>query len=414
MPVSWKNGIDPSEVISRINGAIAFNDEGRVVFQGFEFREYQAVLLGMIEFHSDLPDMERRSFIMESLFEIGNAGVIDTQSVIRVLDRLEREYFRRKLERYVLRSSLSVGRSVSYPRIHLGRTQIIFDQNPNTIFSRTSVGLIHNADHSIFGDLPMNYHAVRVHISTRSHSQAAYQGLDNLDLIRGIWNWFYNRQQSFRMSFGGRPKPVNRIILGPIHTLHYPSGQLATDSTYWYEPNYLGPVDLLDTTNTVGPMYENMDRVLLALRNCPYGDRIRNAIIRYARALDERLWNNGFLRLWSVLEILTDTQLDRYAVTIRRASYVFRDRDYQYQVLEQLRRYRNGAVHDDRTNQEIEAYIYQLKNVVEALLTFHLFNSFDFASFSEACEFLHLPYQESDLERRARLTQMAMRYRGFG
>ena len=68
-----------------------------------------------------------------------------------------------------------------------------------------------------------------------------------------------------------------------------------------------------------------------------------------------------------MLEYLTHTAKDNYDVTVRRAAYVFADRDYQLQVLNVLRDHRNQTVHASASTEEIETYLYQLKSCVEAL-----------------------------------------------
>ena len=51
------------------------------------------------------------------------------------------------------------------------------------------------------------------------------------------------------------------------------------------------------------------------------------------------------LRLWATLEKLTDTE-ESYKATIKRASFLFEDRDYCQQVLRHLKDYRNRFVHE--------------------------------------------------------------------
>ena len=55
-----------------------------------------------------------------------------------------------------------------------------------------------------------------------------------MDLLRGMWNL---RLNSAARSSSGKRKPVNVLQLGPLHSLHEPNGELATDR-YWYDANY--------------------------------------------------------------------------------------------------------------------------------------------------------------------------------
>ena len=123
-------------------------------------------------------------------------------------------------------------------RIYIGRTQIIFENQLPNQFIREAMELRGKAENILYANPPNNYMAVRVHLSAKSHGEAAYKALDAVDLIRGIWNLYENRRHYTRWSIG-KPLPVNKVILGPYHLLHYPNGKLASKSRWWYEQSYL-------------------------------------------------------------------------------------------------------------------------------------------------------------------------------
>jgi len=228
-----------------------------------------------------------------------------------------------------------------------------------------------------------------VSVVARSPFEAAEKALDRLDFIRGIWNLWINRGESIRISSGKRI-PVNNILLGPIHTLHNRDGKLATES-WWYEPQYQGVIKPFNDKSKINNMCKYMTNFRRLLKKSNYASDIIQAVLRYVRALDYRDWDVSFLRLWSVLEFLTGTLSDRYEVTIRRASYMFSNREYNRQILSHLRDYRNKSVHAGSESSEIELLMYQLKNYVEVLLAFHVRNKFKFSSIADAAEFLDLP-----------------------
>jgi hypothetical protein len=125
-----------------------------------------------------------------------------------------------------------------------------------------------------------------------------------------------------------------------------------------------------------------------------------------------RDWEGAFLKLWSVLELLTNSCRDNNIVTARRTAYIYDDRDFALQVLKHLRDYRNRSVHADIDNTAIEIYVYQLKSFVEALLGFHLGSSYGFESMEEAARFLELPSDRDAIETRIRMLQYAQRFHG--
>ena len=410
MAVSWNNQYNPDQLAQLIEENKTSDSSGRVQFSSFRFTEYEVLLYSMLEFSETVPEVDARRIVRQAIFKAAEKGSVTANSLLAQVNRLEREYSKRSLERYVLLTSLSLSQFASLPRCRFGNTVIIFESNPPLRYQRAALDLAARAKHTLFADLPADYLSVRVHVSARSEFHAAGLALDTLDLVRGIWNWFYNRRQFIRAS-SGRRSPVNRIILGPLHTLHRLNGDLATE-TWWYEIGYCDAVRIHGSSEDVESMYRFLKDVRNHLAQCKYRLVVEEAIIRYARALDLHDWEAAFLKLWSVLELLTNSSRQSNEVTARRTAFIFDDRKYAHQVLKHLRDYRNRFVHADASDSRIETCLYQIKNFVEALLSFHLGNSYGFKSIEEAARFLDLPSDRIALESRLRMLKYAQRYHG--
>ena len=150
------------------------------------------------------------------------------------------------------------------------------------------------------------------------------------------------------------------------------------------------------------------------LKRINYPNDIISAILRYTRALDLTNWEDAFLRLWSVLEHLTATgPNDNYALTIRRAAFIYGGDEYARQVLTHLKDYRNRAVHAGSENHEIQAFMYQLKRFVESLLEFHLGNKFGFTSLKEVATILDLPCSRDELCKKKEALMYAEKFLGY-
>ena len=100
-----------------------------------------------------------------------------------------------------------------------------------------------------------------------------------------------------------------------------------------------------------------------------------------------------------------------YKTAIRRAVFLYGDTQQKQQILFNLKDFRNGLVHRGFQSNEIETMLYQLKMFVEDLINFHLHNSFRFSSLQEACQFLDLPIEPKDLDKKIKSLQAAKRYR---
>jgi hypothetical protein len=395
MSVTWNNKeYQPEKVVEKI--ASVRKKNGSLGWDRFEFA---ALLYSMLDFSNDIPEIDARGLVTRALLNSDAKAVITSKSIIAEINRLEREYSSLPVEKYVLVSSISINPSWVPKRIRLGSALVIFEKSLPTKFHKESETQLSLAQLTLFADRPTNYLRVRVCVSAKSIHHAAEQALETLDFIRGIWNWILNRSRpSRRIIFAGKPQPVNSVILGPLHTLHTPDGKLVPSDVWWYEPSYLGEVKLFTPNqNDIERINQAFNVVRKAFKKHKYPEVVHDAIIRYTRALDERDYTTAYLKLWSILELLTDTGKAGYDTTVKRTAFLFKEREYHLQILKHLKKYRNSSVHLDKENSEIETYLYQLKGYVETLIHFHINNEFGFETIQEAAEFLDLPSDEEVL-----------------
>lgn len=143
-----------------------------------------------------------------------------------------------------------------------------------------------------------------------------------------------------------------------------------------------------------------------------YRTDLEESIRRYGSILDSRDWNNAFVQLWGLLEHLTDTTRTENRVTCKRARFLYpkEERSLHKEVLDHLAHHRNRAVHAGYVGEDAETLLYQLKRYVERVLRFHLFAGVDFQNRKEAADFLHLPPDLDELQKRMRLTKRAMKF----
>ncbi len=412
MTVSWDKDYNPSQVIKKLEDSKKVKD-GKVEFEGWGFKEAEILVYSMLNFPPHIPEVDARGIVSRAIFAAGAKGPITPRSVLREVNRLEREYQNLPIRRFILTTSISVDVFSKLPRIRLGSNLIIFEEALKERFRGSRQDLLHRYKDVLFAEPPTNYMTVRVHVSAKTVHDAANKALESVDFVRGIWNWSENRRYRMRMTWGGKQKPVNQIILGPLHTLHKPNGTPACDIV-WYELSYLGAISPLRVDGGRRELfYKWLAFFRRKLKNHKYPEVIKESIIRYARALDERIFTTAFIKLWGVLELLTDTVGASYQTTVKRTSFIFEERDYHLQVLQHLRKYRNSSVHMDSGSSEIETYLYQIKNYVEALIEFHIGNKYGFSSIQDAASFLSLPHDDNALAERIKKLQFARKFLGY-
>jgi hypothetical protein len=306
---------------------------------------------------------------------------------------------------YRLITSISIARSCHFPTVRFKGSSIVVHAKVSKATRNSRNDLLQGARHSVNSALPDHYADVSVSVKARSTAEAADKAMDRLDFVRGVWNLWKNRGQDFRISSGGR-EPVNDIILGPIHTLHHANGKLATQ-TWWYEPQYQGPIALFHNNANAQSMGMYMASFRGHLNKSKYERDLIQSVVRYVRGLDSRDWDDSFLRLWAVLEFLTGTVSDSYKLTIKRTASIFTDSEYTHLVLSHLRDYRNKAVHAGTASGDIEALMYQLKRYIERLIEFHVGNSYRFESIADAAEFMDIPNDKALIENKIRKLRYA-------
>lgn len=293
------------------------------------------------------------------------------------------------------------------PTTRIGATTLTFKPKRSKGFTERAK-LFQESQATVGFELPKHYMQLCALVSARTPHEAAERALNDIDLVRASWNLSLNRGKSWRSS-GGRPAPVNDIRLSPFHTVHETSGKLATE-TYWYDPGYSKPATLYSDKTKFGRLIEFAKNLRSRLGQVPYRSEMEQALIRYVRALDSADLNDAFLRLWSLLEYLTDSTHDPYKVAARRAAFMFADRERSQLVLTHLTNHRNRFVHAGSDTDDIESLVFMLKRYVDALLFFHLGNRFGFMSRGEAARFMDLPVTRAEIDVRLKQLRQARKY----
>jgi hypothetical protein len=211
------------------------------------FDDALAVLQSSVSFDKAIPESMFRRLSWRSLVAVAELKTFTVEAFEDELDKHEQDYLRTSPQRYVLTTSLSarnLSGSLSHTRI--SESRITFGERLPRLFQAEHERMRQYGSNVLFGDLPSytsmmrRYTFARVSVWAKSEIEAVESALNGLNLLRGIWNFYLNYPVAWRRSAGQR-NPVNEIVLGPIHSLHEPSGKLAVEYN-WYEPDYVGPL----------------------------------------------------------------------------------------------------------------------------------------------------------------------------
>lgn len=369
----WNNIYDPNIIVEKLEEIKRKKSNGRVSFSGFEFSDYSVLINSMIFIDNTIPKFEKRRIIDNAIFEVGQKDSITTKRLLSKINRLESNYLNQIPIRYSLLTTISLKSNTRLAKIKIDGCTITINPILSNKFKVEHNKVIEYAKKDFYNDLPKNYTFVKITLTSKSPFEAADKALDSINIIRAIWNYFYNSAQWSRSSSGKR-KPINKILLGPIHTLHKQNGEMASKN-WWYDIDYVAQMDSYDPSRELSDLNDFFYRFRKLLNKSKYYEDLKTALIRYTQSLDMINWENSFLRLWGILEHLTNTGKESYDKTIKRISFLFKEKEYTRQVLNHLKDYRNRSAHADSSNLDIEVYLFQLKRYVETLINFHLNSS---------------------------------------
>lgn len=402
---------DLETLASLAEHAKANNDTSGFLSGAFINSDFSIVLGGCIEFNPEIPEFEQKRIIKKVALDSSLPRPIKAESLIQECTKHEKSYLALPKQHFRLLTEISIYWTIDVPKIVINDTTLTFRPKGDVGFTARSK-LFQESKGALGFDFPQNYMRLSAHVSARTPYEAAERALNSIDLARASWNLSLNRGKSWRYS-GGRPAPVNDIRLSPFHTIHDAHGNLATEA-YWYDPSYSRPTNIFSDKSKFSRLLSFASSLRSRLAKLTYRSDIEEALIRYVRALDSADLNDTFLRLWGLLEYLTDSTYDSYKTATRRASFMFADRERSHLVLTHLTNHRNRFVHAGSDTDDIESLVFLLKRYVDELLLFHLGNRFGFSSRKEAALFMDLPSCKSALNLRIKRLLDAKAFIGGG
>ena len=336
-------------------------------FDAFEYHEMEAILHSVLAISDKVPRSQRSRMIAEAIGHASQAGAVTAERLTTGVRLAERQFLGTKPFKAVLVVPVSISLPPPVHQKTLFRGQVTIARWIPAAFreARASSSLrIPEGDRQHDG-----YSWFLARYRGRSTREAYEVTLHHIDLARAFWNYQLNRSTLMR-SFIGSQQPINDIRLGRAHTLHAPGGK-SLIAGYWDEPSFVQRRN----TNISAADWHSIDvaarRLGSRLLHHPYRHALQRAFVRYVRALDTIDFEAGFIKLWAVLEMLTATSNAQYDTTVKRALFLFEERELMRHVLQHLRDQRNMSVHDDAGLDFSQTYVFQLKRCVEQLIAFH-------------------------------------------
>lgn len=403
--MKWQDVNAARKVIEHLTGLLEKDQSGLLrAGGGGDFPVGVGMLAELATFSPEVSGLQRRQLARTAIEKSAKSGVVDPSRVLRDIRQGQAAYLKKPMRSYVLLTSLTLAHFPELGGVRTRGATITFSASPPRRFKMPDrVDRVPNAALRFKGGVS----AVRVRLDARDEEIALDLALEQLDFLRGVWNLLLNKG-SWQLTLGGQPKPVNRVRLGPVHTLHDPGGAPATEKVWW-EPGFSEtsfPARIQDSYEWL----KSQERwIRTQIGRSKMQDDLVNLFVRYARALDEKDRQSAFLKLWAVLEDVTDT-IGSYEKTVRRAAFLFQDVSYRKLELQHFRSLRNSIVHEGVEAFDKASVSDGLRKYVEAALVTLLQRVQLFASIQEYGRFLDLPPSPGLLRERIRLHEEALEF----
>ncbi|WP_458129498.1 hypothetical protein [Pseudomonas sp. Z2-11] len=415
MNAEWSDkskNFNPTIFIKLILECTSLNSEGVLQYEGFRYFENKGMLRSMILFNGKEVISPKTE---EDIFNSGFADFAKSHksnhtnlkdSLLAAINKRLKAYLATPKTTFLVATSISTTGSLPIKKFTTSNIQTTFypDGLPKKFKSRQ---LYDEKWKSTTPHTPSNYSGVVAQTLAHSADDAIHASIDEIDFIRGILSFFANPSMSLSLS-GSPNKGINRIRLGGLHSVHNDHGDL-TSENYWYEPDYESRIPFMFDPNNLKSIASNIRKIISRIEKLNGGEKIKDGIIRYVRALDESNKDYLIIKLWGAFEA-TVGQNDNSDIIIRRCTYLYKDQELVRQVLEVAKVYRNRSVHGNFSSSIADQIGYQLHSIFRHLIFFYVGSKY-LASVPEANSFLDSPLATGDLERKIFFLKKAIRFR---
>lgn len=393
-------------IFERLKKITRIEKNDMVVYDGIGHFRLEWMLLSIIEFGFSLSPSSQKKILDSSLKEIALKNDHSVDFFITQLNKYLRQHNKKKKKTYQLLASLSI-KNLPFRKINLGSSKIIihgkkFPKPQNK--ARTELIQLQR-----FKPDNLEYTKVSVIQESRNFEDAYKESIETLEVFRSFLCLLLNKE--FEIKFGNRDsRPINKICAGEIFSLHFDNGECVDKNHYWFTPSYK-ETEILELKNTQKKNLRiNIRHLVKHYNKCNLKHQlsIRKAMNIYVSAFDEKNKNICFLKAWTVLETLLDT--DQNDTLIKRISSMYKSREFITQELECLRQYRNEFVHNGNDELEADMACYRTQKFIFETIKFNFKYSGFFTNINEVGYFLD-SYSPNlrELETRKRILDRAIK-----
>ncbi|MCP4748798.1 MAG: hypothetical protein GY874_22105 [Desulfobacteraceae bacterium] len=357
--------------------------------------DYQDILVLNARFNSDVPNKMQTEIVRKSIFTACDMGKSHSGVISEKIKSLEKDYLHKPKNTYCLLKTISILYGSFLKKVSINNATITFHKRKPKYFENEDADKM--ACSIVGSEILKNFTYVKVRVSARCENKAIETAATEFDFIRGIWNFTINKKFGIRKTLSGLPMRINKIVCGPCCTVHKNDGSRESGS-FWHDTNISREFRILDIQKEYDFCKKDEVCIRKKSKHHSMGFFIKKIFIRYASSLDDENMTNTFIRLWSLLELVTKTENANYSITIQRASLIFIDKQTVKITLNNLRNKRNDIIHSGRNFDSSEQDSYSLLSIINSIILFLLDNINSFKNIKKYEAFLSLPLNKKEME----------------
>lgn len=413
MPAKWiknnKQNLKPEVIFEKLDELKKVNSEGKVSFSDFEFMNAGAVLESMVDFPKAADYLDKSSLISSSMWATIKSTQSSKDEFLNFVNQKIAEASSKPLTTFYILTSISTQKfAKGMHRVNILGSTITFYKRSYPRKFKGRKELIAKTD-KVEDSITDLYSKVVIEVKSKSSYEAARHALKALDLYRALLCFHTNNMGHI---LGSKWRPANKVRLGNIHTVHGIDGA-PVDERLWYETNFVPQNPFSTTSENEQTITKNISWYLskLDILDRKYRNVLIDSMLRVVQALDETDPDVSITRAWSALETLVAHEESNCDNVSKRISFLFSDSDYQAQVIEQIRQYRNSNVHTGLGSSESPKRVFLLHKYFFRTILFHFKQAGNFQNLYQANAFLDLPKDVEQLDKDIELLKKAREFR---
>ncbi|WP_346236837.1 hypothetical protein ABDK00_013660 [Niabella insulamsoli] len=365
---------------------ISILQDGKVTYTAFEHRNLQWLFLSIIDFGNIL-NQESKKQILEKVFQkLAHSRKYEKKVFLECLNKEFHHHTAKEKKTFFVLATLSI-KYLPFRAINFGRCNIkIHGTSFPTKFNRHTINESNGCKNDDEKTVKLS-----IKINSKNALDAYEEGYAYFEIFRSFLCLIDN--STYEIRFDDRNlNPINQIQVGETISVHNEDGTNALDrGRCFIVPNFQKLNPFLPSKEKISKFKKTIPWMIKQFNKCSLNHQasLINALNSYTSAFDERNKYTCFLKAWTTLELLLDS--DQNDTLIKRASalYLNTAKPYKKQILESLRLFRNEFVHKGNSSAEsLEACFFVQEFIKDLIIKLNLSYAGFFNTIEDANLFL--------------------------